>query len=614
VSNTQATIAPTAGVSSGVRVEGFASAWSSDGALVVGDRGAGSLQVADNGDVISRGGVVGSVNGGDGTVVVADPGSTWSNGGSLSVGAGGDGLLNVQAGGVVTSAGGSVGSASGDGVVLVEGPGSRWSVAGALAIGAGANPQGGSGQLTVGSQASVSVSQTLQLTRRASTTLAGSLDVAGATTLSGDSALLVDYGELQSASLAIEAGATLHVRGGDLLLDGELANAGVLQLQDDLLTRISALRVRNTGRVIGGGRLEAAVENNAGGEIVLEFGDQLLVTGSRFVNQGTVRLNNAAVESAPLLENAASGFINGRGSIAAASITNRGRMVFSGGQTDLSGDVLNSGLLLSTGGGTTTFFGDVRNQGGELRVSEGSFVVFLGSFNGSTTGGGTVNIEGILSPGDSPGQVRFGGDLNLAASAVTLLELGGTTAGQQYDQVLVGGAADLGGELQLVTINDYSFPQVRGQADQFLLLATGSGRSGVFETITYDGVELRPTFSFGDGSFSSYLGDGRFHVVTHTSETVQLANYVALPGDADGDLQVAFSDFVILSNHWDQPGTWIDGDFDQDGSVQFPDFVLLSNNYGRVLGPVSPVPEPAGGAWWLLAVAWPFLHARRRSA
>jgi hypothetical protein len=72
-----------------------------------------------------------------------------------------------------------------------------------------------------------------------------------------------------------------------------------------------------------------------------------------------------------------------------------------------------------------------------------------------------------------------------------------------------------------------------------------------------------------------------------------------LNGDADFDGEVQFSDFVILSNSFGNPGVWSDGDFDVDGVVQFGDFVILSNNFG-LSAAAAAVPEPAG--IWLALV------------
>ena len=42
-------------------------------------------------------------------------------------------------------------------------------------------------------------------------------------------------------------------------------------------------------------------------------------------------------------------------------------------------------------------------------------------------------------------------------------------------------------------------------------------------------------------------------------------------GDADLDGRVQFDDFLVLSEHYGQPGSWNDGDFDTDGLVDFID-------------------------------------------
>ena len=57
---------------------------------------------------------------------------------------------------------------------------------------------------------------------------------------------------------------------------------------------------------------------------------------------------------------------------------------------------------------------------------------------------------------------------------------------------------------------------------------------------------------------------------------------VRLPGDADEDGTVAFSDFLVLAaNFGAVDAAWADGDFDGDGMVNFADFLTLSSNFGR---------------------------------
>jgi hypothetical protein len=64
-------------------------------------------------------------------------------------------------------------------------------------------------------------------------------------------------------------------------------------------------------------------------------------------------------------------------------------------------------------------------------------------------------------------------------------------------------------------------------------------------------------------------------------------------GDADGDGSVGFSDFLLLSDRFGQPGTYQEGNFDLIGTVDFNDFLILTNNYGRVAGAPFSVPEPS---------------------
>ncbi len=80
----------------------------------------------------------------------------------------------------------------------------------------------------------------------------------------------------------------------------------------------------------------------------------------------------------------------------------------------------------------------------------------------------------------------------------------------------------------------------------------------------------------------------------------------SLRGDADGDGQVQFSDFVILSENFTMDGQYTDGDFDKDGVVQFSDFVILSESFGQMGGAVaSAVPEPNTGNSDVGRLPWP---------
>ena len=86
-----------------------------------------------------------------------------------------------------------------------------------------------------------------------------------------------------------------------------------------------------------------------------------------------------------------------------------------------------------------------------------------------------------------------------------------------------------------------------------------------------------------------------------------------LPGDADFDGIVQFSDFVSLGIHFGQSGTWSQGDFDASAKIEFADFVSLANHFGQSSGVASvALPEPPHSAPGLLiALGLPWAARRR---
>ncbi len=73
-------------------------------------------------------------------------------------------------------------------------------------------------------------------------------------------------------------------------------------------------------------------------------------------------------------------------------------------------------------------------------------------------------------------------------------------------------------------------------------------------------------------------------------------------GDLDGDGQVAFADFLVLSANF---GTEVEGasqgDIDCSGDVAFADFLILSNNFGTSVGAAASVPEPSSSLLLLIS-------------
>ena len=74
-------------------------------------------------------------------------------------------------------------------------------------------------------------------------------------------------------------------------------------------------------------------------------------------------------------------------------------------------------------------------------------------------------------------------------------------------------------------------------------------------------------------------------------------------GDLDGNGEVAFADFLVLSANFGQTvADHTSGDIDCSGDVAFADFLVLSANFGQTVGGAQSVPEPSGLALLCLAV------------
>ncbi len=85
-----------------------------------------------------------------------------------------------------------------------------------------------------------------------------------------------------------------------------------------------------------------------------------------------------------------------------------------------------------------------------------------------------------------------------------------------------------------------------------------------------------------------------------------------IEGDLDGDGEVAFADFLVLSSNFGEVvESYSEGDIDCNGVVEFPDFLVLSSNFGQAGGGVAAaVPEPSG--FLLAGLAACCLLSRRR--
>lgn len=103
-------------------------------------------------------------------------------------------------------------------------------------------------------------------------------------------------------------------------------------------------------------------------------------------------------------------------------------------------------------------------------------------------------------------------------------------------------------------------------------------------------------------------------VATIEERDTVLATLNTLPGDLNGNGDVAFADFLTLSANFGTDGlNYTEGNIDLAGTVAFADFLILSANFGKTPAAgatATAVPEPSSCA--LLALGALVMWRRRR--
>jgi hypothetical protein len=246
--------------------------------------------------------------------------------------------------------------------------------------------------------------------------------------------------------------------------------------------------------------------------------------------------------------------------------------------------------LISVGGGDMDIFGRVTNNG-IVNIQTGNSAYFFNNVTGSGTftGGGTAVFLGSLSPGNSPAAVSFGGNVDLVGGTALNMEIGGETAGTNYDQINVAGNLSVGGVLTVSLIN--GFTPVAGAT--FDLLNWGT-LEGVFSSLQLPSLGSSLAWDTSD-----LYSSGELSVVA-----------VGLGGDYNDDGAVDAADYVI----WRKGGPLLN-EVDVPGAINETDYDAWQTRFGTTApggggSADGQVPEPGGLAMILLLAAT--ILARRR--
>lgn len=205
-------------------------------------------------------------------------------------------------------------------------------------------------------------------------------------------------------------------------------------------------------------------------------GNITLADGAEFHNSGTFNAKNAAsVPNTTMTGGINERFVNtgnfikdtaGTTTTMDIPFTNDGTVdVIAGSLIFQQGMDNGENVVIDLGGGTL-------NPGETLNLESGDSLI------GSGTLAATLVSSGTVSPGDSPGNITVQGDYTQQSAGVLEIQLGGTTAGTEYDQLTVTGTATMAGTLNMSLIDGF-IPQV---GDSFTVLPYGS-RSGGFNAL-----------------------------------------------------------------------------------------------------------------------------------
>jgi hypothetical protein len=208
--------------------------------------------------------------------------------------------------------------------------------------------------------------------------------------------------------------------------------------------------------------------------------------------------------------------------------------------------------------------------------------------------GDLVNNGGTFAPGASPALSSISGNFSNAAGTLEI-ELAPTG----YDQLQVGGVANLGGTLKVELLNGL-VPNI-GKAYQFL--AAAGGVNGTFAGTALPTLAGGKTWNLLYGAKAVILAVGPTGGIT------------TIPGDYNQDGTVDAADYLVW-RHALTTGSLI-ADGNGDGTVENGDFGVWRANFGLSLSQIAGqlaasahVPEPTTLS---LLVCSAILTVRRRN-
>ncbi len=371
---------------------------------------------------------------------------------------------------------------------------------------------GGATVQTMSGAGSVALGGATLTITNASDTFSGSISGAGGLNIAGGTMTLdganTFTGGLEIDHAQVRVGSAGALGSGPIILRG-----GILQATADLSTS-NAISVTSTGSILDTTTHDVTLSGDISGPGTLnKYGaGTLTLTGANTqqnldIRQGSVHVGSAASVGAA---NADVRLRQDTTFVAGADMTltqnlHIGGATFDTGLNDvtLSGSVDGDGCLIKAGGGRLNLTGAASNVIGAC-VQQGTLSfnnVFTGKVwvyeNGLASGSGRIDgdveVDGVLSPGNSPGRLVVAGDVTQSAGSTLAIEIDGRTPGigaghhDTLELVGVGSVYTAGGTIStklrgITGSANNTFTPVIG--DTFQVVVAEGGVQGAYSLVT----------------------------------------------------------------------------------------------------------------------------------
>jgi fibronectin-binding autotransporter adhesin len=290
---------------------------------------------------------------------------------------------------------------------------------------------------------------------------------------------------------------------------GSSAVAG--RIQDNLTTPV-AINIASGGSTL---TFTLSGSNSFSGGTTVTTGSLIVANANALGNGGlTVNTSGVLIDGVNAVVNgglagSAAGVIASRAGASTLTVNTATTSTYAGALQNGAGTLtfVKSGSGLLTLSGSSNYTGTTTISGGTLAVngSLGATAVSVADaawLQGTGTIGGSIDVQGTLSPGNSPGVLTLG-SVVLGGSSTSLIEIDGLTRGLQHDGVNITGTSNsltYGGLLSL------NFGSLSPDNTTYDIFNFTGGYLGNYTTVTSTGAYV--------GTWTNLGGSGTFQLVS----------------------------------------------------------------------------------------------------